>query len=103
MGPGAADHFAALGMAQFRLGQHTDAERSLLRAANARSQAEGPHPAVEAFLALTCHALGRKEESAAALARLRQALEQPAWAADTNCRAWLREVEAALGVNGREK
>ena len=53
-------------------------------------------PAKLAFLAMTQHRLGHKMEARAALARLREAVEQSPWNKDEEAHALLREADGVI-------
>jgi hypothetical protein len=53
-------------------------------------------PANLAFLAMTQHHLGQKEQAQATLARLREAMQRPERAKDEDASHFLSEAEAVL-------
>jgi hypothetical protein len=59
-------------------------------------------PANLAFLALTHHRLGQEEQARAALARLREAVQQARWKKDEEAHDLLHEAEAVIGAKGRD-
>jgi hypothetical protein len=88
--PGNAAHRPALGVAQYRLGRfqkgrHAEALATLARCDQAR-------PATLAFLAMAQQQLGQTDRAGAALARLRETMKEPAWAADAEARGFLGEA-----------
>jgi hypothetical protein len=82
-----------LGMAQYRLGKYDEAVRTLMQSDNSQK----PIPADVAFLAMTQHQLGHKEQAQADLARLRKIVQQPEWIKDEEAQSFLREAETVLG------
>jgi hypothetical protein len=52
---------------------------TLTKSEKLRDAKEGPLPANLAFLAMTLHQLGKKDEARATLARLREVMKQPRW------------------------
>jgi hypothetical protein len=50
------------------------------------------HPSDVAFLAMTQHRLGQKDEARTTLARLREIMKAPTWAANEEAKAFLREA-----------
>ncbi len=92
-------HVKTLGVAQYRLGQYPAAVETLARSLTLNVTADGPHPARLQWLARAQHQLGRKEETQATLARLREALAKPrwtSWASSPEYAAFLREAETLL-------
>jgi hypothetical protein len=53
-------------------------------------------PSGLAFLAMSQHQLGQKEQAQATLARLREVMKQPRWAKNAEAQGFLREAEAVL-------
>jgi WD40 repeat protein len=98
-----ATYRIALGVAQYRLGKFQKERYSEALATLTRCDQE--QPATQAFLAMTRHQLGQKDQAQAALARLRQAMKKPEWAKDQETRNFLREAEAVVNANagGPEK
>jgi hypothetical protein len=80
----------SFGVAQYRLGkfqneQYANALATLTRCDQGR-------PATLAFLALTRHQLGQKDQARAALTRLQGLMIEPAWAANAEARLFLQEA-----------
>jgi WD40 repeat protein/tRNA A-37 threonylcarbamoyl transferase component Bud32 len=85
------------GVARCRAGQYPAALDTLAKSeAFSTTLFKGPHPADLAFQAMAHYQLGHKDEARAALARLRQAMKDPRWAQDAECRGFLREAEALV-------
>jgi hypothetical protein len=83
-----------LGVAQYRAGNHQQAEITLTRSGQLNSGDLGsPMPEDLAFLALAQHRSGHTEKARDTLNRLRQA-KKPQWAKNQEAQAFLREVEA---------
>ncbi len=85
-------HLTALGIAQYRLGQHQDALSTLTRA----DKLNGGHPANVAFLALAHHRLKQDDKAKETLQRLRDLLKQDRWARDEEAQGFLREAAQVL-------
>jgi tetratricopeptide (TPR) repeat protein len=86
-----------LGVAQYRLGQYAEALATLTGSVKLNAdQLKGPLPADLAFLAMSHHRLGQPEQARDALTRLRDRLQEPRWANDTESQAFLREAAALL-------
>ena len=80
------NYVLTLGVAQYRLGQYAEALKTLRRS-------EGP--TALAFLAMTLHRLGQKDDARSTLARLRELVKAPEWAGNEEAQGFLRE---AVGV-----
>jgi tetratricopeptide (TPR) repeat protein len=93
LAPQQAKYRTTLGLAQYRLGRFPEALATLTEA----ERRNAGNPADFAFLALTQHQLGHKEQAQATLARLREALRQPEWTQDEELRAFLGEAERLVG------
>jgi Flp pilus assembly protein TadD len=85
-----------LGVAQYRTGRYTDARATLTKSEKLNATNEGSHPADLAFLAMTQHQLGKKDEAKATLGRLREIMKQPGWADATEAVSFLREAEELI-------
>jgi len=57
---------------------------------------EGSHPADLAFLSMTQHQLGKKDQAKATLGRLREVMTQPRWTQDAESAGFLREAEELI-------
>lgn len=57
---------------------------------------EGPDPLDLAFLAMTQHRLGKKDEAKATLGRLRKIMKQPHWAQDDESIGFLHKAEELI-------
>jgi hypothetical protein len=82
-----------LGAAQYRAGKYRDALATL----EAADRLHPDTPAGLAFLAMTRYRLGQEEQARAALARLRQAVQQPRQARDGEVDGLVREAESLIG------
>jgi Flp pilus assembly protein TadD len=96
LAPGEGGVLNTLGVAQYRLGRYADALATLTKSEKLNATGGGSHPADLAFLAMTQHQLGKKEEARATLARLREAFKQPQWKGDYESVGFLREAEELL-------
>jgi hypothetical protein len=93
-----------LGAAQHRLGRYADALATLAKSEKRNATKDGAHPRDFAFLAMTQHQLGKKDEAKATLDRLRDGLKQPRWAKDTQAVNFLHEAEKLIeGKGGKKK
>jgi hypothetical protein len=79
-----------LGVAQYRLGRSQKERYAEARAT--LTKCDPNHPAALAFLAMAQHQLGEGGPARAGLARLREVLKRPEWAADAEAGAFLREA-----------
>jgi tetratricopeptide (TPR) repeat protein len=124
LAPDQVRYWTTLGAAQYRAGKHKDALQTLtkadqlysaaaagltlsaawyLPALTARLQADQLRqtiPANLAFLTMTQHQLGQKEQAAANLARLREATQKLGMSKNEETHRLLGEVEALLGAKG---
>jgi Flp pilus assembly protein TadD len=90
--PDQAHYRTALGIAQYRLGRYREALATLTPA---DPMAVGS-PADLAFLAMTQHELGQKEQAQATLIRLRETLRKLERVKDDEASRFLREAEALI-------
>jgi WD40 repeat protein/serine/threonine protein kinase len=81
-----------LGAALYRVGRYQEAVESLGRA----DRPDQGSPAALAFLAKAHHRLGQHEQARTVLARLRQLLNQPRWAKDSESLDLMYEAEAVI-------
>jgi tetratricopeptide (TPR) repeat protein len=88
--PDNASYHSALGVAQYRLGRFQKERYPEARAT--LSRCDPSHPLTLAFLAMTQHQLGEKDQARTTLARLRDVLKVPREAANDDAEAWLREA-----------
>jgi tetratricopeptide (TPR) repeat protein len=123
LAPGHGTYRTTLGAAQYRAGQYKDALGSLRQANQEKAAAAAAVvgnpialqslrqvnqltkgvPADLAFLAMTRHRLGDGEQARAALARLRETVQQPGQQKDEEADELLRQAEALIGAEGRHK
>jgi hypothetical protein len=85
-----------LGVAQYRVGRYADALATLTKSEKRKATKEGTTPDDLAFLAMTRHQLGQKDEAKAALARLREIMKQPHWAQNAEAVSFLQEAEELI-------
>jgi serine/threonine protein kinase/tetratricopeptide (TPR) repeat protein len=98
--PARRDHVNAAGVAFYRAGQLEEALQALTGSHQvALMSGSAGLPEDLAFLAMTCHELGRHEEAAGWLAALREVMASEALGNDSRSRAWTAEAEALLGVD----
>lgn len=83
-----------LGLAQFRVSQYANAIESLTKA----DRFNGGIPGDLAFLAMSHHQLGQKDQAQKAFTRLREAMKQEKWSNDAEAQAFFRETEKLLQV-----
>jgi tetratricopeptide (TPR) repeat protein len=95
LAPGEDKHTLTRGVALYRAGQYQDARDTL-------KKIHEDVPAALAFLAMAQHRLGESRQAQEALARLRECMQQPGRAEDTEAQAFLREAEALL-ASGEER
>ena len=92
-----ATYRSTLGIAQYRLGDYDSAFATLRRADETYTAVEGSrHPLGVAFIAMTLHQLGRKEDARAELERLRRLMQDERWANAAELKAFLGEAEALV-------
>jgi hypothetical protein len=87
---------STFGMAQYRTGRFAEALATLTKSEKLNATSLGASPLDIAFVAMTQHQLGRKDEAKATLARLGEVMKQPRWAKDAEAQGFLREAEALL-------
>jgi hypothetical protein len=87
-----------LGVAQYRVGRYDDALATLTKSEKLNATKEGSLPADLAFLAMTQHQLGKKDEAKATLGLLREVMKQPRWTQDAESVGFLREAEELIDV-----
>src|SRR5262249_39911128 len=85
-----------LGVAQYRVGRYADALATLTESEMLNATKEGWFPADLAFLAMTQHQLGKKDEAKATLNRLRKVMKQPPWSQYYEGPVFLREAEELI-------
>ena len=85
------------GVAQYRSCQYPEALKTLTQSDKINSaEFGGSHPADLAFLSMTHHQLGQKAQAAATLARLREVMKKPQWAANEEPENFLQEAETLV-------
>jgi WD40 repeat protein/tRNA A-37 threonylcarbamoyl transferase component Bud32 len=94
--PDDASYRIALGVAQYRLGKFQ--QERYPEALATLTRCDQDQPATQAFLAMTQHQLGQKDQAQAALDRLRKAMKKPEWAKDPEAPNFLREAEAVVNA-----
>jgi tetratricopeptide (TPR) repeat protein len=93
--PDSGPYQITLGLAHYRLGNYAEAVRVLTRARGA-SETDSSLPACLAFLAMSQHHLGNREESQAMLQRLHELLRRSTRAVPEDAQAFLREAETLI-------
>jgi tetratricopeptide (TPR) repeat protein len=91
-----------LGVAQYRVGRYTDALTTLTRSEKLRVTGIGSFPHDLAFLAMTQHQLGKKDEAKATLGRLREVMKQPIRAMNFESVDFLREAEELIAGKAKD-
>jgi Flp pilus assembly protein TadD len=92
-----------LGVAQYRAGRYADALTTLMKSEKLNATQKGSPPSDLAFLAMTQHQLGKKDQARATLGRLREAMKQSPWAEDADSTGFLREAEELIEGSGANK
>jgi len=92
LAPEEAKYRTTLGAAQYRAGKCKEAIGTLEKA----EQGNKESPAHLAFLTMTYHQLGMKDEAKAMLTRWREVMKQERWANDADAQAFLKEAEDTL-------
>jgi hypothetical protein len=85
-----------LGMAQYRVGQYPEALATLTKSEKLKATNGGSLPADLAFLAMTQHRLGKKDEAKTTLGRLRSVMKHPRLAEHEESLGFLREAEELI-------
>jgi TolA-binding protein len=85
-----------LGVAQYRIGRYTDALATLTQCEKLNATKEGSLPSDLAFLAMSQHQIGKKDEAKTTLERLRKVMKQPSWSQDAVSASFLREAEELI-------
>jgi WD40 repeat protein len=96
LAPEDGEYLNTLGVAQYRVGRYADALATLTKSEKLNATKEGSIPDDLAFLAMTQHQLGKKDEAKATLARLREVMKQPRWAQNAEAQGFLREAEQLI-------
>jgi hypothetical protein len=91
------------GVSQYRAGHYADALATLTKSEKLNATKKGSLPADLAFLAMTQHQLGKKDEAKATLGRLREVMKQPRWTKDAESMSLLREVEELIEGKAADK
>jgi eukaryotic-like serine/threonine-protein kinase len=103
LAPEKAELLNTLGVAQYRCGQYPAALENLNKSDQIQSSRPGgSHPVDLAFIAMTCHQLGQKEQAQAALARLQEAMKQARWTRDADARACTQEAQALTQATAKD-
>jgi WD40 repeat protein len=92
-----------LGVAQYRVGRYPDALTTLTKAEKLPAAKEDSLPTSLAFLAMTQHQLGQKDEAKATLIQLRKVMKQPSRAKDAEAQGFLREAEERIEGKAADK
>jgi Tfp pilus assembly protein PilF len=85
------------GVALYRVGAYDEALRALERSDRMNlTRNKESEPSDLAFLAMTCHRLGKGARAQTYLTRLREVLQTPRWANDRERQNYLREAEELI-------
>jgi Flp pilus assembly protein TadD len=103
LAPADGNSLNTLGVAQYRTGKLAEALGTLAQSEKLNTSKQGPNPADLAFLAMTQHQLGKKEEAQATLARLREVMKQPAWEKNAEAQGFLHEAEELIEGKATDK
>jgi hypothetical protein len=102
--PEDGDFLNTLGVAQYRAGRFPEALQTLQRADQLnRPRFKGSIPGDLAFLAMTTHRLGKKDQAQNYLDEARRAMAKPQWNNDEETKRFLSEAEAQLKEPQRAK
>jgi tRNA A-37 threonylcarbamoyl transferase component Bud32/tetratricopeptide (TPR) repeat protein len=102
LAPGHGNYLNTLGVAHYRLGDYVKALETLERAEKLRET--GPFPADLAVIAMAHQRLGHQEQAQAALARLRNVMQQEDWAkSNAEAQDFLREAEELIEGKAGDK
>jgi tetratricopeptide (TPR) repeat protein len=88
-----------LGVAQYRMGQFKEALATLTQSEKRNASRNGSHPSDLAFLAMTQHGLGQREQAQATLSRLIEIMKKSTWVNNPEAQGYLREAEER--INGK--
>jgi WD40 repeat protein/serine/threonine protein kinase len=99
--PNAGNYLMTLGVARYRVGDHAQALEALQKSEKLNTKKEGPEPTDLAFLAMSHHQLGHKEEAQTYFRRLHEVMKQPTWADNAEAQSFLREAEELLQGQGK--
>jgi WD40 repeat protein len=90
------------GMALFRLGRYREARDVLDRARSLKATSPGgPEPPDLAFLAMTHHQLGRRDEARGYMEQLRKLMTAGQWSSNAWCRLALEDAETLTAPEGK--
>jgi tetratricopeptide (TPR) repeat protein len=92
-----------LGVAQYRAQRYADALATLTESEKLNASKEGSLPTDLAFLAMTQHQLGKKNEAKATLGRLRTVMKRPNRTPDAESLGFVREAEERIEGGGVNK
>jgi tetratricopeptide (TPR) repeat protein len=95
------NYLNTLGVAYYRVGMYQKALATLAQSNKLRRRSD---PSDLAFLAMSQHKLGQKEQAQETLVRLRDVMKQPRWAKNAEVQGFLREAEKMLkgkGLDGK--
>ncbi len=97
LAPRESSFINTLGVARYRAGKYRDALADLTRSMKLNAQQFGGSiPADLAFLAMTRHRLGRRDEAREALGQLREAVSRKPWSEDDESAAFLDEAASLI-------
>jgi tetratricopeptide (TPR) repeat protein len=93
-----------LGVAQYRVGRYADSLATLTKTEKLNATKKDLLPTDLAFLAMTQHQLGKKDEAKATLGRLREIMKQSRWVAqDAEYMGFLREARELIEGKSADK
>jgi WD40 repeat protein/serine/threonine protein kinase len=98
--PEMARYRLGLGIAQYRLGRFH--KERFLDALATLAKCDDNQPATLAFLAMTQHQLGQRDQAGATLGSLRQLMKDPRFTADAEALDFLREAATLIEVKNGE-
>jgi hypothetical protein len=85
------------------VGRYAEALANLAKSEKLNATEKGSIPADLAFLSMTQHQLGKKDQAKATLGRLRKGMKQTRWAGDTEAVSFLREAEELIEGKAENK
>jgi hypothetical protein len=83
------------------VGRYSDALATLTKSDKLNATQGGSRPWDLAFLTMTQHQLGKKDEAKATLARMREVMKRPVWAIHAESQGSLREAEELIEGKGK--
>jgi eukaryotic-like serine/threonine-protein kinase len=100
--PNKGSYLTTLGMAHYRLAHYADALKTLEQADKLNSaERGGAIPADLAFLAMTQHHLGQKDEAKKTFDRLRELMTKSEWSKESEAQTFFREASSLFEGEGK--